>query len=86
MEAASEAAHLRYRPILMTSFTGILGVLPLVVALGAGAASHQALGSAVFGGMSVSTVLSGFFVPVFFVVFQSLSEWRRGKQSVDQPV
>jgi HAE1 family hydrophobic/amphiphilic exporter-1 len=86
MEAAIEAAQLRFRPILMTSFTFILGVLPLVVAHGAGAASQQALGSAVFGGMIVSTVLSVFFVPVFFVVFQSLSEWRRGKQSVDQPV
>jgi HAE1 family hydrophobic/amphiphilic exporter-1 len=75
-EAASEAAQLRFRPILMTSFTFILGVLPLVLAQGAGAASQQALGTAVFGGMIVSTLLSVCFVPVFFVIFQSLSEWR----------
>ena len=84
--AAIEAAQLRFRPILMTSFTFILGVSPLVVAQGAGAASQRALGSAVFGGMIVSTILSLFFVPVFFVVFQSLSEWRRGKQPVDHQV
>jgi hydrophobic/amphiphilic exporter-1 (mainly G- bacteria), HAE1 family len=75
LEAAVEAAQLRFRPILMTSFTFILGVVPLVVARGAGAASQQALGTAVFGGMLVSTMLSIFFVPVFYVVFQSLSEW-----------
>jgi HAE1 family hydrophobic/amphiphilic exporter-1 len=86
MEAAIEAAQLRFRPILMTSFTFILGVLPLVVAQGAGAASQRALGSAVFGGMIVSTLLSIFFVPVFFVVFQSLSEWRRGNRPVDPQV
>ena len=69
-EAAVEAARLRFRPILMTSFAFILGVSPLVIAEGAGAASRQALGTAVFGGMIASTVLAVFFVPVFFVVFQ----------------
>jgi HAE1 family hydrophobic/amphiphilic exporter-1 len=72
--AAVEAARLRFRPILMTSFTFILGVWPLVVARGAGAASRQALGTAVFGGMIASTILAVFVVPVFFVVFQWLSE------------
>jgi HAE1 family hydrophobic/amphiphilic exporter-1 len=76
VDAATTAAQLRFRPILMTSFTFILGVVPLVLAHGAGAASQQALGTAVFGGMIMSTVLSIFFVPVLFVVFQSLSEWR----------
>jgi HAE1 family hydrophobic/amphiphilic exporter-1 len=75
-EAAVDAARLRFRPILMTSFAFILGVYPLVIAEGAGAASRRALGTAVFGGMIASTVLAVFFVPVFFVVFQSLSEWR----------
>ena len=60
----------------MTSFAFILGVCPLVIADGAGAASRRALGTAVFGGMIASTVLAVFFVPVFFVVFQWLSEWR----------
>jgi HAE1 family hydrophobic/amphiphilic exporter-1 len=80
-EAAIAAARLRFRPIIMTSFAFILGVVPLVLAHGAGAASQQALGTAVFGGMIVSTLLAVFFVPVFFVVFQTLSEWRSNKQS-----
>jgi hydrophobic/amphiphilic exporter-1 (mainly G- bacteria), HAE1 family len=73
-EAAVAAARLRFRPILMTSFAFIMGVLPLVRASGAGAASRQALGTAVFGGMLSSTILAVFFVPVFFVVFQWLSD------------
>jgi HAE1 family hydrophobic/amphiphilic exporter-1 len=74
--AAIEAARLRFRPILMTSFAFILGVYPLVVAEGAGAASRRALGTAVFGGMLTSTFLAVLFVPVFYVVFQGLSEAR----------
>lgn len=82
-DAAVAAARLRFRPILMTSFAFIMGVVPLVIARGAGAASRQALGTAVFGGMIASTVLAVFFVPVFFVVFQQLSEMRR-KNPVDE--
>jgi HAE1 family hydrophobic/amphiphilic exporter-1 len=74
-EAAVEGSRLRFRPILMTSFAFILGVAPLLWAHGAGAASQQALGTAVFGGMIASTVLAVFFVPVFFLVFQSVAEW-----------
>jgi HAE1 family hydrophobic/amphiphilic exporter-1 len=73
-EAAVEAARLRFRPIIMTSFAFILGVLPLVLATGAGAASRRALGTAVFGGMITATFLAVFFVPAFFVVMQWLSE------------
>jgi HAE1 family hydrophobic/amphiphilic exporter-1 len=62
----------------MTSFAFILGIWPLVNATGAGAASRRALGTAVFGGMIASTFLAVFFVPVFFVVLQRLSELRRG--------
>jgi HAE1 family hydrophobic/amphiphilic exporter-1 len=81
-EAALEAARLRFRPILMTSFAFILGVLPLVTAEGAGAAGQRALGTAVFGGMIASTVLAVFFVPAFYVVFQSLAEmWSGRKQA-----
>ncbi len=65
---------MRFRPILMTSFAFILGVLPLVFAEGAAAASRRSLGAAVCGGMVTSTVLAVFFTPVFFVVFQWLSE------------
>jgi HAE1 family hydrophobic/amphiphilic exporter-1 len=74
-EAAVQASRLRFRPILMTSFAFILGVVPLVIAEGAGAAGQRALGTAVIGGMLASTILAVFFVPVFYVVFQSLSEW-----------
>ena len=76
-EAAIEASRLRFRPILMTSFAFILGVVPLVRAQGAGAASQQSLGTAVVGGMITSTVLAVFFVPLFYVVMQHLSEWRK---------
>jgi len=79
-EAAMEAARLRFRPILMTSIAFILGVVPLVFATGAGAASRQSLGTAVFGGMISSTVLAIFFVPSFFVAFQKLSEFRIWKK------
>jgi HAE1 family hydrophobic/amphiphilic exporter-1 len=74
-EAAAQAARMRFRPILMTSFAFIMGVLPLMVAHGAGAAGQQALGTAVFGGMLASTVLAVFFVPAFFVVMQGIGEW-----------
>ena len=80
-EAALESARQRFRPILMTSFAFILGVLPLVHAFGAAAASRQALGTAVFGGMITSTVLAVFFVPPIYVLFQSLSEWIAGPKS-----
>jgi HAE1 family hydrophobic/amphiphilic exporter-1 len=77
-DAALEASRLRFRPILMTSFAFILGVVPLVWATGAGAASRRSLGTAVFGGMIASTVLAVFVVPVFFVVIERLVEWRYG--------
>ena len=76
VDAAVGASRLRFRPILMTSFAFILGILPLVHATGAGAASRRALGTAVFGGMIAATVLAVFFVPVFYVVMQRLSELR----------
>jgi hydrophobic/amphiphilic exporter-1 (mainly G- bacteria), HAE1 family len=82
LEAAAEAAQKRFRPILMTSLAFILGVYPLVIAKGAGAASRQALGTAVFGGMIASTVLTIFFVPVFFVLCQKLSEWWAGRPEI----
>jgi hydrophobe/amphiphile efflux-1 (HAE1) family protein len=68
LEATLEAVRLRLRPILMTSLAFMLGVLPLVLANGAGAGSQNALGTAVFGGMASATVLAILFVPLFFVV------------------
>ena len=76
-DAALEASRLRFRPILMTAFTFILGVVPLVVASGAGGASRKALGTAVLGGMFAATILMVVFVPVFYVVIQTFSEWLR---------
>ncbi len=80
LESAIEASRLRLRPILMTSFAFIFGVLPLVTASGAGAASQRAVGTAVFGGMLTSTFLAVLLVPVFFVVFQRFSEWRKARK------
>jgi HAE1 family hydrophobic/amphiphilic exporter-1 len=74
-DSAAHAARLRFRPIIMTSFAFIMGVVPLMFARGAGAAGQQALGTAVFGGMVASTLLAVLFVPAFFVVTQSFSEW-----------
>ena len=73
-EAAVEAARIRLRPILMTSFAFILGVLPLVFATGAGAQSRHSVGTTVFGGMIVSTGLNLFFIPVLYVIVESLRE------------
>lgn len=66
-DAAVEAAHLRFRPILMTSLAFALGVVPLAIATGAGSGSQTAIGTGVLGGMISATVLAIFFVPVFFV-------------------
>ena len=83
VEAALEASRLRLRPILMTAFAFILGVVPLVVAKGAGAASRHALGTAVFGGMIASTFLSLLLVPVLFVVIERIREGRLRSKKVE---
>ena len=80
IDAALMAAHLRFRAILMTAFSFILGVIPLAIATGAGAASRQALGTAVLGGMLVATVGGVFFIPVMYRVVQGISEKLGGKQ------
>ncbi len=74
-EAVMQACQLRLRPILMTSFAFILGVLPLVVATGAGAEMRRALGTAVFAGMLGVTFFGIFLTPVFFYVIDSMSHW-----------
>jgi HAE1 family hydrophobic/amphiphilic exporter-1 len=79
-EAAVEATSRRFRPIVMTSFAFILGVAPLLFARGAGAASQEAIGTVVFGGMIASTLLAIPFVPVFYVITQRLSEKRAGSK------
>jgi HAE1 family hydrophobic/amphiphilic exporter-1 len=74
-DSTIEAARTRFRPILMTSFAFILGVVPLLNATGAGAASRRALGTAVFGGMVGATILGLFFIPVLYFCVQRIAEW-----------
>lgn len=79
VEAAISGAVARFRPILMTSFAFILGLLPLMFASGAGAVSNQAIGTAAVGGMLIGTAFGVFVVPVFFVIFMKLHERITGK-------
>ena len=81
IEAVVGASKARFRPILMTSFTFILGVLPLVLASGAGASARRSLGIAVASGMLASTCLAVLFVPAFFVVLQTWSERKKNKRA-----
>jgi multidrug efflux pump subunit AcrB len=74
VEAAMEAGRLRLRPILMTAFAFILGVVPLMFASGAGAAGRQSIGTTVFGGMLAATILTLALVPVFYAVIEQLRE------------
>jgi multidrug efflux pump subunit AcrB len=85
-QAATEAARLRLRPILMTSFAFILGVLPLVWATGAGSEMRRALGTAVFFGMIGATFFGLFLTPVFYVAIRSSVLWIRGGRKDDPPM
>jgi len=89
VEAAISAARIRLRPILMTALTFVFGVLPLVVATGAGSASRRALGTAVCGGMLTSTILGVFLIPVLYVVIQKVADFlgrhRDMSQETDTP-
>jgi hydrophobe/amphiphile efflux-1 (HAE1) family protein len=84
VEAAVEASTLRLRPILMTSFAFILGVVPLVLASGAGAEMRRSLGVAVFSGMLGVTLFGLIFTPVFYVLFRKLSMLVKGQTLDDQ--
>jgi multidrug efflux pump subunit AcrB len=86
LDAVVDAAKLRFRPILMTSIASVAGFMPLVVASGAGAASQQAIGTAVVGGMIAATFMSLLFTPVFYVVMQRLSGFRKKKPETEQEV
>lgn len=84
-EAALAAAKLRFRAILMTSLTFILGVVPLLISQGAGAASRHSVGTGVFGGMIAATVLAVFLVPLFYKTIDQIVEKRSRKKVSDQP-
>jgi HAE1 family hydrophobic/amphiphilic exporter-1 len=87
LDAAVESGRIRLRPILMTSFAFILGVLPLAVATGAGAGARNSVGTSVAGGMIASTFLSIFFIPVLYVVIRTLAPGKsRRRVDVDAPV
>jgi HAE1 family hydrophobic/amphiphilic exporter-1/multidrug efflux pump len=85
VDAAIEAARLRFRPIIMTSMAFIGGVVPLVMATGAGAASRHSIGIGVFGGMLAATFLAIFFVPLFFVLIEKLTPVRLAQPDVPCP-
>ena len=84
-ESAVEAARLRFRPIIMTSMAFILGVLPLVIATGAGASSRRSIGTGVLGGMLAATFLAIFFVPLFFVLIGKMNQWVTGRTASVPP-
>jgi multidrug efflux pump len=79
LDAAADAASLRFRAVLMTALSFVLGVIPLVVAVGAGSASRRSLGTAVCGGMLLSAIFGTILVPAFYVVIQKTVEWRKKK-------
>ncbi len=79
-DAAIKAAKLRFRPILMTAFSFILGVLPLVTASGAGAEARKVMGMALLGGMTIATILGVFFYPMFFIIIGKLFKFEEKRE------
>ncbi|MFM7580759.1 MAG: efflux RND transporter permease subunit, partial [Microcystaceae cyanobacterium] len=79
-----ESAQERLRPILMTAFSTLLGIFPLMIATGAGAGSRQSLGTAVFGGMLIATFLSLFIVPILYIVVKSLTAKKSAQTEEEQ--
>ena len=83
VDSAVQAAKLRFRPIVMTSLAFILGVVPLAIATGAGAAGRRSLGTGVVGGMLSATFLAIFFIPLFYVLIQRSAEFFTGRRAID---
>jgi hydrophobic/amphiphilic exporter-1 (mainly G- bacteria), HAE1 family len=86
LDSAVEGARLRFRPVMMTSFAFIFGLLPLVIATGAGALSRRAVGTPVFGGMLAAALVGIFMIPMLYVVFQWLRERVSAKRARSVPV
>jgi HAE1 family hydrophobic/amphiphilic exporter-1 len=84
-EAAVKAARLRFRPILMTAFSFILGVFPLVLASGAGAEARKVMGMALLGGMSLATILGVFFYPMLFVFIGKIAKYEQKREPEKAP-
>jgi multidrug efflux pump len=85
VEAALNAARLRFRPIIMTSLAFVLGVMPLMISTGAGAAARRSMGTGVVGGMLAATFIATIFVPLFFVLVARRSRARHAADAVPQP-
>ncbi len=79
--SAIEAASLRFRPVMMTSFAFILGLLPLVIARGAGAVTRQAVGTPVFGGMIAASVFGIFVIPLLYITAENLRQRTRRQKT-----
>ncbi len=86
LESAVSGARLRFRPVMMTSFAFILGLLPLVIATGAGALSRRAIGTPVFGGMLFASLLGIFLIPMLYVIFQWMREQARRQPKLAVPL
>ncbi len=82
-QAAINGAHMRFRAIMMTAFSSLMGFVPLVTAVGAGAMARQAIGSSIFGGLSMASFVGIFFVPLLYVFFQEMAEYFWGKRKKD---
>jgi len=78
--AAIEGASLRFRPVMMTSVAFILGLVPLVIASGAGAITRQAVGTPVFGGMLAASLFGVFIIPLLYITAERLRGWRQRKK------
>ncbi|UCP01006.1 multidrug efflux RND transporter permease subunit [Metapseudomonas lalkuanensis] len=85
VQAALEAAKLRFRPIVMTSLAFILGCVPLAISSGAGSASRHSIGTGVIGGMLAATMLATFLIPMFFMLVEKASDWLEGKKAPKTP-
>jgi HAE1 family hydrophobic/amphiphilic exporter-1 len=81
-EAALAAAKSRFRPILMTAFSFIIGVLPLVVASGTGAEARKVMGMALLGGMSIATLLGVFFYPMLFLLVGKIAGYEKKREAL----
>jgi multidrug efflux pump subunit AcrB len=84
IDAALQAARLRFRPIVMTSIAFVFGVLPLMIATGAGAAARRSMGTGVVGGMLLATFVATIFVPLFFVLFARRRRMGEGAGASDR--
>lgn len=82
-EAAMKGGALRFRAIMMTAISSLMGFLPLIIATGAGALARRAVGSAIFGGMAFSAFVAIFFVPSLYVIFQTMAEKVAGPRAKD---